>query len=95
VKLINGCPCYLCKRRRRGKALKTSTIALVALVVGSAPWWGLVTFLYVCAAILLIVGSAALGVALDFYRGFRAFEEWTAQQASERRRARIVGRIGR
>ncbi len=76
---------------------KTAIIAGVGLAVASAPWWGLHLFLYVCGGILAVVGLVMLGAFLEFWIGFRAFEALTSKQAQrieERRRGRIVGRIG-
>lgn len=80
------CPCLTCARRRRQR-IKAAILAAVVLLVCVPPFLGLTAFLYVWGAVTAVVGLVALGIALEFWRGFRAFEEWTAEQAR-----RITGR---
>lgn len=81
-----GCACFFCRRRLRQR-IKAAILVVVALAVSTAPLWGLKAFLYVCGGITFVVGLVALGMALEFWRGFRAFEAWTGEQAQ-----RIFGR---
>jgi predicted ferric reductase len=57
--------------RHRRNAVKVLLLAVAAVVVSTAPLWGLPTFLYVCGAIAAIASLVALWIFFDFFRGFR------------------------
>lgn len=67
-------------RRRRAQA-KGCVLALTSIAVSTGPMWSFSGFLYLCGLIAAIVGVTALVMLLEFYRGFRAFERWTANEA--------------
>jgi hypothetical protein len=79
--------------RHRRNALKVLLLAVTAVVVSTAPLWGLPTFLYIGGALAAAVGLVAVGVLLDLFDVGGAFVRlwrWTREQAR-----RLPGRIAR
>jgi hypothetical protein len=72
---------------RRRAALKRLVLALVVLAVCGFPFITLKAFLYLVGGLVLAAGMFATGMALDFWKGFRAFERWTEDEFN-----RLTGR---
>lgn len=85
---------------RRTVAVKALLLALTAIIVSTAPLWTLERVVHVAAWLAVVVMAAAVTflvlTALEFWRGFRRFEAWTAAEARRLfgglRRRRVFGR---
>ena len=79
---------------------KTAALAFTAIIVGAGPFLTARGWALLALAVALLIGTVVVCDALDLMTVLRDFLAWRkerdeeARRISERRRERIVGRIG-